>query len=331
MKKIIFANQLAPKDGILRLHCLSHEAEHVKADSFLLELDGMLWLIDGGVTGSKVTLDYLTALRDSWLSGSELEGENAPPLRLDWVVSHFHVDHVGAMISDILPSGIVSLGTLYLPPDSAYTPPVGGRGVDGDEKFRPLLAEALEKYSVGERIVNLSFGEENVIDFTDPTGKLKFTLYPTPFDGGIGERLDYIINGYYGGDATHKMVPVAAVNSNCSWLRVVYGETRFLFTGDLMKREAHLDNEATDEMVRTYGERIGKINVLKYLHHGYKRDAAAPLMLSFKPEHIIVTSEAETASAAILNFEGGDKVKVHNCSSRNILFSSDGKTISVSE
>lgn len=334
MKKAAFANNFAPRDGILRLHCLPHEDEFSRADSFLLELDGMLWLIDGGMKGSRTTLEHLAALRESYLAASGLSGGDAPPLLLDWVVSHFHIDHVGAMISELLPAEFISLGNLYLPPRSAYISPPGnqGSGHNGGEKLRSRVVAALEKYgSGGERIVNTDFGAGNVLGFTDPTGRLKFTLYPTPFDGGVGERLEYMINGYYGGDATHKNVPVAAVNSNCLWLRAAYGETRFLFTGDLMKREPGLDNEALDEMMRAYASDIGRIDVIKYPHHGCLRDAAARHMLSFRPRHIVMTSKEETASAALRACGGGETVEIHNCSDKNILFSTDGKNLNVSD
>lgn len=333
MKEQLYANDFAPRDGILRLHCLSHEEEIVKADSFLLEFNGKLWLIDGGMSGSSVTRDYLDALRVRWLMSAPAGTENDDVrLKLDWFVSHFHVDHAAAMIDMILPSGIVELGTLYLPPDSAYTPRPGGRGLDGDEKYRPLLAEALDKFGTGrEKIINIDFGEENILRFTSAGGDIEFTVYPPPFDGGIGGRLEYMVNNYYGGDYTNKMVPVAAVNSCCIWIKVVFREKSFLFTGDLMKRQSDLDNEATDEMVRTYAGDIGKVNLLKFVHHGGNRDAAVPLMMSFGAEHIIMTCKGETASGVIRKLYPQSNVQTHNCALTNIIFSTDGNTLSIEQ
>ncbi len=332
MGEIISANDYALHDGILRVHCVHHEGGYKKSDAFIIELDGSLWLIDGGMPNSLTTRDYLFSIRDRWLAAAGIHGDAGADckLKLDWIVSHFHVDHVAATIASIIPDQAFELGTIYLPPDSALDPVYNTYGVDGDTKYRPKLAEALEKYGKKrEKIVNIGFGEENILRFTDKSGRLRFTVYPTPYDSGTGERLDYMVSNYYKGNYESGKIATAAVNSSCPWVHIAYGEKTFLFTGDQMKRKEYLDNEAADEMLRTYRDRIGGVNVVKYLHHGIMRDAAAAIVMSFNPEYIIMSSARETASAALKKAYPSMSAEILNCALCDIVFSTDGNSLTV--
>jgi hypothetical protein len=334
MGKVFSANDYAPHDGILRVHCVHHEGGYIKSDAFIIEFDGQIWLIDGGMPDSLTAQNYLLSIRDRWLAAVKVPaGESAAcKLKLNWIISHFHVDHVAATIESIIPDPAFELDTFYLPPDSALDPVYNTYGVDGDTKYRPRLAEALKKYGTGnEKIVNIEFGKENILRFTDVSGQLHFTIYPTPYDGGTGERLDYMVSNYYKGNYESGKIATAVVNSCCPWVHLAYGEKTFLFTGDLMKREEYLNSEAADEMLRTYRDSISEVNVVKYLHHGVKRDAAAAIVMSFKPEYIIVSSAKETASVALKKANPCMTAKILNCALRDIIFSTDGNSLTVSE
>lgn len=321
-------NDMSPRGPALRVHCIHHEKKFLKSDAYLLEYGDRLLLIDSGMKGSLTARDYLLALRRRRIESSG--ADESVPLRLSWLVSHFHVDHVCAMLESILPDPRFELDTVILPPDSALDPYFNTIGTDGDTKYRPLLAEALGKYGTGrENIINIGFGAENIVSPDIFPGPVKLTVYPPAGDGGIGERLQYMIDGYCDGRGDAGMLPTAAVNACSVWLHVRYGAHSFLFTGDTMKREARLTRENADEMVEMYGERIGQVTVVKYLHHGYRRDPAAPLIMSFRPEHIIVACEHEGASAALHAAFPDMTAQIHNCADRDIIFETDGERLTV--
>ncbi|MBQ9080397.1 MAG: hypothetical protein IJY27_04920 [Clostridia bacterium] len=327
-----YANEFAPRDGKLRVLCLHHEQTVFKADSYLFELDGQLWLLDGGMKNSHVTHEYLVALRRRWLESAGLDESSELPLKLDWFVSHFHIDHVSVMIEQIIPDARFELGTLYLPPVTVLDPAYCVNGTNGDAKYRPLLAKALKKYGTGkENIVQFDFGMENIKELYDESGKLQMTVYPPLADAGIGEPLEYNINEYWGGDRTYKAIPTVVVNSNSNWLKLRYGSHSFLFTGDTMKREAHLDKESTNQMVEAYHDIIGNVNVIKHVHHGYRRDDAVGLMLSFEPQYIILSCREEGVSRTMASQYPDATAKIQNCAVEDILFETDGETLTVNK
>lgn len=327
-----YVNDFAPRDGMLYVRCLHHEESVFKADAYVFILDGQVWLLDGGMKDSYVTGDYLAELRREWLTLGGLDESSGLKLKIDWFVSHFHVDHVSVTIDLLIPDSRFEFGTMYLPPitalDESYCP--SGSHGNGDVKYRPRLRKALEKYGTGkEKIVQLDFGMQNITDIFDNSGKLQMTIYPPIADAGLGERLEYNINEYWGGDRTYKAIPTVVVNSNSNWLRLRYGKHNFLFTGDTMKREPHLDLESTNEMVAAYHDIIGNVDVIKHVHHGYRRDDAAGLMLSFEPKHIIFSCREEGASAYYHRDFPDAEVTLHNCAAEDVIFESDGETLTV--
>ena len=52
----MYANDFAVRDGILRVHLIGHGEEPPKSDAFLLEYNGALVLIDGGLIGCSASL-----------------------------------------------------------------------------------------------------------------------------------------------------------------------------------------------------------------------------------------------------------------------------------
>ena len=327
-----YVNDFAPRDGQLYVRCLHHEETVFKADAYVFILDGQVWLLDGGMKDSYVTRDYLAGLRREWLSLGGLDESSELKLKMDWFVSHFHIDHVSVTIDLLIPDKRFEFGTMYLPPitalDESYCP--NGSNGNGDVKYRPRLHKALAKHGTGnEKIVQFDFGMQNITDIFDNSGKLQMTIYPPIADAGLGERLEYNINEYWGGDRAYKAIPTVVVNSNSNWLRLRYGKHNFLFTGDTMKREAYLDKESTNEMVEAYHDIIGNVDVIKHVHHGYRRDDAAGLMLSFEPRHVIFSCREEGASVYYHRDYPDADVTLHNCASEDVIFESDGESLTV--
>ena len=143
-KTIVYANEFAPRDGVLRVHFIGHPSYEGKTDGFLIQYGSELYLIDGGYTTVTDVRDYLLGLRASFLKDHpELVEDPSCKLRLHWLLSHFHSDHALATIVQMMPDPYFSFGDLYLPPDATIHPDYTCPGFDGDENVRPKLAEAL--------------------------------------------------------------------------------------------------------------------------------------------------------------------------------------------
>lgn len=326
-----YANKFAPQTGLLRVHCLHHEEKYKKADAYVIESGGYVLLIDGGMSGSEVTYEYLLGMRREWLASAGLGEDCELPMKLDWLISHCHVDHVSATIEKIIPDARFVFDRVIMPPDSALDPFFHTVGTDGDTKYRPLIAGAFEARGYTPDVIQIGFGVENVVSFKSPDGGTEFTVYPPVADFGVGERLEYMVNGYCDGERTDAKIPTSAINANSIWVRIVKGERSFLFTGDTMKREAHLDREAADQMTEAYRDMIGRVDVMKYFHHGYRRDDAAGLVMSFEPEYIIMSCKDAGGERAVRAAFPDCSATFINCGFGDFLFTTDGHDLTLEQ
>ena len=117
-----YANDFCKKDGKLRVHFIGHPANngHYKTDAFVFEYNGSYTLIDGGINHITVCLDYLMKLRESLLEEhTELVDDESCKLKINWIISHFHSDHVLATLKQVMPSPFIEFNDIYLPPDCA--------------------------------------------------------------------------------------------------------------------------------------------------------------------------------------------------------------------
>ncbi len=336
---MVFANDLAAKTGRLRVHFIGHKpCEFKKTDAFLVEYDGEFTLIDGGMPGVPAAVNYLKSIRASLLSEHPelLDDENCK-LRINWFISHFHVDHVGHPLEEVITCPFIKIARIVAPPDTTIDQKYNPEDTDGDEKYRPILADAIEKYCPDVERIDIPFGKENMREWKN--GRLTSAFLPPPYDGGIGDRFfKVVIGGYYKGDDTNPMIPVATVNSGAAWHYFKLGRHSFLFTGDSMQRltdEYKAANgglqEAGDDMKEAYGDYLGHVSVVKFLHHGLVRDLATPLVLSFKPGWIVCSSEYATAPDYIKKNYPRCRAKLLNCGNVNIIFETDGKRMTVTE
>ena len=309
---MIYLNDFAPHDGVLRVHLIAHGPDYPKSDAFLLELDGEYLLIDGGMEHITASYTYLVRLRARLADRAPAEAAHAP-LRLSWFVSHFHIDHVSTTIEYTLRDQRFAFTDVYLPPRSALDPKYN---CNGDRKYRdPCLVE-LARFQPACTLHNIAFGEKGLR--TLPFAGAELTIYPPDHDWGVGERLNFVAEHYSRGDWTHHSLAVAAINACCMWLGVRYAGRQCLFTGDTMKREADRHDEPFDAMRALWGERIGRVDLLKYLHHGYVRDSAAAGMLAMKPAFVVVTHPESTTPAAMRAI-GGRMPEVINCALRDYV------------
>ncbi|MBO5270900.1 MAG: hypothetical protein J6B77_08945 [Clostridia bacterium] len=293
--KTVFVNSFAKKEKVLRLHCISHKTlPNQKSDAFVFEYCGEFYLIDGGMPQATNVVTYLLELRRALLKDhpEALDDPNYK-LRLNWIISHFHIDHVGAVIEKLLHHPFFAFGDIYCPPDTEIAECYQIHERDGDEKLRPVLKEALAKISDPcFRIIDIPFGKENVFTVSTESGtgrEVTFTFLPPPRDLGEKWYMDYTYDLYKTEDGGIERMPVTAVNSASVWLLVRFDGRKFLFTGDTTKREKYMYSEGLELMMEAYAREIGTLDVLKFIHHGYARNHGLDAMMSFSPKILLVS------------------------------------------
>lgn len=314
----MYLNDFMPLDAGLRVWAVGHSEDVKKADCFVLMYGKEIYLIDGGIHGSyhaiKFLLDFRRRLTNKSLA---MAIDSDYKLKLNLVVSHFHNDHVEALIESILPSPYLEFDNVYLPDVCGVPEEFNKIAKNGDRYYRNKVYELLDKYHPNHKIHIIPFGKENVLRFKSSTGLAKevdFTIYPLPFDPGKEDYLEFMIESYKkDGVRMDFHAYTYALNAASIWLKAEFAGRTFLFTGDTMKRMTELNNEALDFMLEAYREDVGDIDVLKYIHHGYARDAAAKGMLSLNPKYILLSTQIATAKEAMLAIAPDTKAEILNC------------------
>lgn len=297
-------------DGKLRLLCVSHPEDVKKSDAFIFTLNCHVILLDGGMEGCRDALDRLLALRDEICT----EGEK---LRVTWILSHMHVDHIVSTIESILPCPDIEITDVYMPPRTKLT----GYHGNGDKKYRDRISAALSEFQPGASVHVLEYAAEGgrpvVFDF----GGAKITLLPPERDWYEPRQIDIIVNGYYEGEPGPMKVATCVINSSSIWMRVDYAGRKILFTGDSMKRTAEITEESWDMMLETWKDELGSgYDLVKWPHHGMVRDDAAPGMKALDPAAILTTTSVETASARFDADYPGHNIPFYNCCDTDVAF-----------
>lgn len=326
----MYVNEFAARDGMLRVHMIGHGSEPKKSDAFLLEYNGTFIMIDGGLENCDASLRYLLEIRRTLLSGhEELIDDPTCRLKLDIMVSHFHSDHVGALYTMVFPSPYLEIGKLYMPPhcrlDERY-------GLCGDVKYRPLLERAMTAYQPQTETVSYGFGVESSFSLSmfsgDPTAPV-VTVCPAWINSADEGRIARMIETRFQGDEQNANIATMVMNNNSTWIHVRHGNRTFLFTGDTVKKNKPIGYEMVEEMTEAYASVLGQVDVVKYIHHGYKRNAAADAMMSFQPRYVVVTAEIATGNEVIREKYPDSDVKLINCGVQTYVFESDGEDLTV--
>lgn len=290
-----FANDFADKNGFLTVNFISQRGIVRRSDAFLLDVDGDVVLLDAGLPEVPYAMASLLQLRAKYLMGHEELLENkSVKLKITWIVSHMHIDHIGAFLSDIGSSPYIFVEKAYLPPSTQYYDEVLSKDWDGDYKYRAIVKNIFEQYQPVCEIINIPFSSSEIFAF-NKCGVM-FTILPPTKDWGIPEYVEYS-KEMYSKDAPHSL-PVSIVNSNSMWLLVEYKKVRFLFTGDSMKK-TNRNDESFDVMLHNWKTNIGNIDVMKYPHHGIYRDPASVSIVEMRPKFLIFNAIDATAQAKI--------------------------------
>ena len=325
----MYANEFAKKDGLLHVHLIGHGEEPPKSDAFLLEYQGMFVLIDGGLFDCDASLNYLLNIRRTLLTDHEELWEDTDcRLRLTVMISHCHRDHMGALITNVFPSPYIEVDTVYMPPDSGLNKKYGN---SGDIKYRSVFAAAMAEYQPEAKRIDVAFGAENrlVIPMSaNETNSPVITLCPPWINSADPERAALLINALKPGEENPD-ISTLVVNNNSVWIHVRFGERTFLFTGDTVKKTKPMGYEMPEEMIEAYSDVLGQVDVVKYLHHGYKRDGAAEVMMSLSPRYIVLTTHLATGHKAIWQKFPDSHVKIVNCGPTSYMFSCDGDRLAL--
>ncbi len=294
------ANSYAEKEHKLTVCFISHKGIFRRSDAFLMDLDGSVILLDAGLMESPFALAELMRIRGRYLKDHiELMENKDVKLSVTWVVSHMHIDHVGAFLSGIAESPYIEIERAYLPPKSVFYDALYSREYDGDYKYRARIDEKIRKYQKGCEVIDIPFGP---LPHSFAFASAEVHLLPPVKDWGSEERAVYLKELYP--DEKPSSLPVEVTNSNSMWLLLEYKKRKFLFTGDTLKKRYDGKTESLDEMTEAWHETYKGVDVVKYPHHGYLRDAAAPLIAGMKPSYIVFNAIGASASDAL---KGVDK------------------------
>lgn len=327
------ANDFAPRDGLLHVHYIGHGIPQ-KSDSFVMDYNGAYYLIDGGIDTADDSLRYLLGLREQLLMDHpELIEDPTCKLRITAMASHCHIDHIGALFSLIFPSPYIEVEAFYLPPASQMDPYYNLQDSNGDVKYRPRLAQALAEYQPQAKVITHEFGAENRFAFRMIAGDEDsplITVCPAYLDYGVGEKMEHLVKIYSEGNRDNYRNAILAVNNCSDWFHIRHGERTFLFTGDTTKKLPTPQVEMAGEMTDVYLPILGRVDVLKYVHHGYARDAAAPDMMRFDPQYVVISADMGTGGEVIRRLYPNNPVKLVHSGSKTYIFTTDGDSLTVS-
>ena len=223
--------------------------------------------------------------------------------RLDMlVVSHFHVDHYGG-----IPDAIKNVTKIDLVLSNTDTY-LNGKGEDEDVNFED------------------SKKEKNVFaDFNHAISMAGVNKITIPRNG----------EKYNLGRAVVEIVDVSSSNKNDSLvLLVTYGDTRFLFTGDI---EDSAQRRITDKYTNESDKEF-KIDLIKMPHHGSYTGTLYNFFRTFMPDYVVISVGANNRYGhpdqetldMMTNKKSGWTPKVFRTDKNgDIIVSSDGKKVSV--
>ena len=313
------APSLAFSDDVLRCCFLAHP-NFIKSDGFIFVLNRTVLIHDGGMVQNRDIYDKLVEIKKSICPEK--------PLELIWVLSHYHPDHIGAIIDYVIGNSLFSFRKIFLPPCCDMTQLFPD---NAESKFKPLLLKMIKDYQPQAKITELMFascgGEPVSFELAHkqlssvPNKTAKITLFPPDSNWSDPNLMnDIIINGYYDGDVT-RPVSTCIINAASLWMLVSYSGRRMLFTGDSMKRTSKIKNESFDRMIELWSEYIGRdLDLLKWPHHGMVRNNALNGVMSMTPSNILVTTVVESAS----------KYTAENCPDcRSVFFNNANKDVCV--
>lgn len=284
-------NALARGEKALTVRFPAHRDN--KSDGFLLLDQGDkgldVFLADGGLATGE-SLQALLSLRERILTENGLAAQVKSPrykLEITLLISHFHIDHVNALIQQVLPCRkFIRIKAAYYPQISAYAKDKNHLlAHDGDVSHRANFLRVAACYQPLMEKREIPFAQTLCLPLQN--GELQF--FAQPKDWGEAEGVQFFKDHYHKNDPQKAFdsLSVAVVNANSLWMRAqAYGKS-VLLTGDTTKKFAQYE-EALDVMIARYGDML-RSDIVKMPHHGFKRNKAVPLVV----QHLLRRSADE--------------------------------------
>ncbi len=298
------------RDNTLRINCISHP-EHKKSDAFLFAMNGRFMLHDGGMRGAVDARDRLLELREAFCPGEVLH--------FDWFISHYHIDHVCAVVESILRDGRFAVDTVVLPPHNALPADM----VHGDSKYSPQIEAALAECHPNAKRIEVPYFSDSPVTLLYDFGGAEIEILPPDTDWSQPRELyELIARGYFDTDDIYEpKVPTSVGNAASIWFIIRHGGRKALFTGDSMKRTREIEEESVDRMYALYKDKIGRPEIAKWPHHGMARDNADLVMHEIDADYMITTTSVESASIRYNEVFPGNRSKFYNSADRDLIFS----------
>jgi hypothetical protein len=272
------------------------------------------------MTKTTFALDALLALR---------EAAGVDVLHFDWLISHYHIDHVCGPIENVICDSRFAIDTVVLPPHNALPEDMP----HGDTKYSPRIEAAIREFHPNCRRIEVHYHSENPSTILYNFEGAEIEILPPDTDWSRPRELyEIIAKGYFDTDDIYNpKVPTSVGNTASVWYLIRYAGKKILFTGDSMKRTRAITEESVDRMWAIYKDIIGRPNIAKWPHHGQARDDADLVMHEMDPEYILTTAHFEGASVRYNKVFPENNVRFFNSSESDVLMSiaSDG-TIEVS-
>ena len=184
------------------------------------------------------------------------------------------------------------------------------------------LPGVLAAYRVG------AFIEPGIINDTTPTRALEDAVAREPILHPVIARQGMRIQ--LGGGAyadilfPDRAVEEAETNTGSIIMRVAYGDTSFMLTGDA-------PSSIEEWLVRLYGSALGS-DVLKAGHHGSRTSSSAPFLAAVNPEVVVISAGKDNQyghphADVVSRIEESGAAMLSTATEGTVRFVSDGRVI----
>lgn len=313
-----FPHDFALCDNVLRINSIAH-TEISKSDGFIFALNGHFILHDGGKYG-RDCLDHLLALREAVCPDGVLH--------FDWFISHYHVDHVGAPIENVIRDERFAIDTVVLPPRNDL--PEGM--INSSDNYIPQIMSALAECHPQAKVINVPYFSEVPQTLHYDFCGADIEILPPDTDWAAPELLKKIAQNYFcTEDVFYRKVQMYVTNITSVWFIIRHGGKKLVFTGDSPKRTRFMTDEGFDRMCTIYAEKIKNPDLFKWPHHGQAEDEADITVHDLiDPDYILTTTPDEGASVTYAKSFPDFRAKfVNSCDEDVIITVAEGEPLSV--
>ncbi len=279
-----FPHDFALCDNVLRINSIAHK-KLKKSDGFIFALNGHYMLHDGGQRDPDC-LDRLLELREVVCPDGVLH--------FDWVISHFHVDHIGSPLEHVVRDPRFSIDRIIMP--SVNDLPEGSIHVSRD--YTNEIMEVVRDFHPHAEVMVIPFYSDCQKTFFYNFGGTEIEILPPDTDWAKPDLLLKIAQSYFcTDDLLYRKNQMYVANISSIWMVIRHGGKKLVFTGDTPKRTRWMTDEGFDRMCTIFADKIAKPDLFKWPHHGQAEDEADIMVHDLiDPDYILLTTNIEGAS-----------------------------------